>query len=468
MHTRPVTDDSSSQPAVPCAPIQTRHWSVGTLIYTRPQLVALFCWLLWGDFAWSMKDRSISPVAQIVIKKFGATDVLMSLFLVALPAAVGIVLGPVISFRSDRHRSRWGRRIPFIALTTPFAVAAMIGLGFSSGIGNALHSAFAPAHVSQGQISLILFGLFWALFEIATVAANAVFGALINDVVPHEFLGRFYGLFRALSLIAGMLFNMKLLKLAQTHYATMFLAVGLFYGLGCALMCVMVKEGRYPPPDDIAPGDYPDPIAAARLYLKECFTHPFWLWVIASMVVAGLVFMPVNLYSLPFAQSLHISMDRYGKYLALTYLISLCMAYPLGIMADRFHPLRVGIAAMASYAVITLWGEFYAGDAANYGIALVIHGVLSGIYFTATASLGQRLFPRMRFAQFASAAGLIGAVSNMVVAPATGALLDATRHCYRYTYGIGFALSLIATVLLLIVNDRFVRLGGPAAYQPPD
>ncbi|MFA4943950.1 MAG: hypothetical protein WC789_04535 [Lentisphaeria bacterium] len=45
------------------------RWSVGTLSYTRGGLLALFGWLLWGDFAWSMKERAIGPVGQLLRKK---------------------------------------------------------------------------------------------------------------------------------------------------------------------------------------------------------------------------------------------------------------------------------------------------------------------------------------------------------------------------------------------------------------
>src|SRR5450432_793603 len=103
MNPRTIIDESGPDPPTARPPIR---WSVGTLTYDRRQLAILFCWLLWGDFAWSMKDRSVSPVAQIILKKFDASDVLMSLFLVAIPAAIGIILGPTISFRSDRYRSR--------------------------------------------------------------------------------------------------------------------------------------------------------------------------------------------------------------------------------------------------------------------------------------------------------------------------------------------------------------------------
>ncbi len=46
---------------------------------------------------------------------------------------------------------------------------------------------------SEKIIALAVFASFWAMFEFATVAGQAVLGGLINDVVPQSLLGRFYG-----------------------------------------------------------------------------------------------------------------------------------------------------------------------------------------------------------------------------------------------------------------------------------
>ncbi|NNM89186.1 MAG: hypothetical protein HKL95_11805 [Phycisphaerae bacterium] len=68
---------------------------------------------------------------------------------------------------------------------------------------------------------------------------------------------------------------------------------------------------------------------------------------------------------------------------------------------DRFHPLPLGIIVLTLYAAITLWGGFYATSAPLlFAIALIAHGVVSGTYFTVSASLGQRLFPYATYAQF--------------------------------------------------------------------
>src|SRR5436190_9154045 len=158
-----------------------------------------------------MKERSVGAVVQLLLKKHGATDFINGLLIGSLPAAVTMLFGPIISYRSDRHRGPWGRRIPYLIITTPFAALSMVGLAFSPAMGRALHAALGTDRPSEHGMVLIFFGLFWTIFEFATIAANAVFGGLINDVVPRPFLGRFYGLFRALSLIAGMIFNFWLL-----------------------------------------------------------------------------------------------------------------------------------------------------------------------------------------------------------------------------------------------------------------
>ena len=117
---------------------EKKIWRVGTLTYTMGGLVALFCWLLWGDFAWAMKDRAIGPAATLLIRTFDVNDFLFSLIIISFPSFTNIFLMPIISYISDRHRGRWGRRIPFLFFTTPFIVVGACGLGFSPMLGKLL------------------------------------------------------------------------------------------------------------------------------------------------------------------------------------------------------------------------------------------------------------------------------------------------------------------------------------------
>lgn len=464
-----ITPSSRSQAPEPAAPPPRKTWGVGTLTYTSTGLVALFCWLLWGDFAASLKDRSVPAVVQLLLKKFEASDTIAGLLIGSLPAVIGLVFVPIVSYRSDRHRGRWGRRIPYLLVFTPIAALSMVGLAFSPRFGGWLDAALGSHSPGLNDAILIFFGLFWASFEFASIVlAGSLIGALINDVVPRAVLGRFFGLFRALSLIAGMVFNYWLLGKAETHYKWVFLAIGVLYGVGFTVMCLKVKEGDYPPAPPAQPGVAGGFFAAAAAYFRESFTKPYYLWVFAAINLTWMAFVPVNLFGVFFAKSVQMNMDTYGKIWAFTYLISLVMAYVLGSLADRFHPLRVGMVVLALYALATLWSGFFATNAHTFSIALIATGVLSGTWQTATASLPQRLFPQSSFAQYASAMGIVGGVCNVVLPPLVGRFLDLTHHVYRYTHLVSCGIATLALIVSLVLYRKFVTLGGPRSYVAPE
>jgi len=460
------------------APRQTRLWRVGTLLYTPAALVSLFLWLLWGDFAWSMRDRSVGPMAQWYLDHLCVPNFLFGLLISSFPALVGLVLGPIISVKSDRHRGPRGRRIPFLLATTPVGALGMIGLALTPvlvpwlhGVASSPGGGWLPAFFrNETVLAIFCFGLFWAAFEFATIAANAVFGGLVNDVVPAPLLGRFYGLFRAVSLVDGMVFQFWLMGKVPNHFTAILLTIGFFYGVAFTWVCLKVKEGEYPPPPVETRSSRPIQgfFSEAKRYGAECFSHPYYFAIFLLMTTAALAFGPINTFNMPYARSVGIGMETYGKYLALTYLISLGLSFVLGWLADLFHPLRTTMAALAGYALVSAWGSLYAKTAETFLTAWVLHGVLSGCYFTSAASLGQRLFPRSRFAQFASAAGVCLSLGTMILGPLTGSIIDGSGNRYRYTFAIGCGLSLLALAAACYVHGRFMKLGGPKHYMAPD
>jgi maltose/moltooligosaccharide transporter len=447
-------------------PLSERRWHVGTLTYTAAGLVVLFFWLLWGDFAWSMKDRAITPVAQAMLAVFRAPNWFVGLLVGSIPAGIGMVLGPIISVKSDRHRGRWGRRIPFLLIPTPILMFSMFGLAVAPMAGTRLHTYLGAHAPSEAACQIAAFSFFWAIFEIAQISVATLIGALINDVVPQQLIGRFFGLMRAVSLIAGILFNHYLMGKAKTHYFGIFVSLGLLYGIGFTLMCWRVREGNYPPPppkEDRAKSRF----GAAITYLKECYTNPFYLWYILATIAGGLATWPVNQFSLYHARSIGLSDDLYGNSNAISYCVSLALAYPLGALADRIHPLRMAICTMALYAAGTLYGFCFGTHIWTFFAGYVLHTILSGCYFTGTASIAQRLLPRAKFAEFLSAAGIVGAICAMILPPALGFLVDDVLHTYRFVFLVGSVLATISVAAYTVLFIKFKALGGDKAYVAP-
>lgn len=483
----------SAGPAVSSAhavPETKKTWRVGTLTYTTAGLAALFGWLLWGDFAWSMRDRSVGPMAQWYLGDLKVPNLVFGLLLTSFPALIGLVLGPVIAVKSDRHRGPRGRRIPFLLATTPFAAVGMIGLGLTPVLADWLHGLASPENALGGWlhqtldgsapgawllsmlenkmvVSVTCFTVFWTAFSLATTIGQSVFGGLINDVVPPELLGRFYGLFRAVSLIDGIVFNYWIMGKVPAYFTLILTAIGVFYGMAFVWVCLKVKEGEYPPPPpaETLPHGRTEEVVS---YFKESFSSPYYLFVFVMLMTGTLAFVPVNAFAIPYATSLGMDMDDYGRYIAITFAISLCLAYFLGWLADRFHPMRVSMAALAGYILVACVGTFWVKTPGSFAVVLVVHGVISGCYFTSAASLGQRLFPRSKFGQYSSAAGLFGSVSMMAIGPAMGALVDLTGRDYRSTFVIGGLLAMVALAAAWQVYVRFLRLGGPRGYVAPE
>lgn len=441
-------------------------WRVGSLAYTGGGLVVLFLLLLAGDFAWSMKERSVMPLFQILLKKYETSDLLTGLLIGSIPALIGLAVGPVVSVWSDRLRCSWGRRIPFLALPTPIIVGSMVALAFSPSLGPWLNALTGGDPNNDRAWIISLFAVFWTLFEVFTIVANAVFNGLVNDVVPRVMIGRFFGLFRMVSLGAGVLFNYFLIGYAKEHYLPVFLAVAAGYGVGFTVMCTYVKEGTYPDPPPLPrKRSVGEEIAT---YFRECTAQPFFLWVFALLALTTITFIPVNIFSIPAAESFHLSMDEYGVYVAIAYVCSITLAFPLGWMTDRFHPLVTGGITLALYAVLMLGSYFGIDSPRTFGFALLAHTVLSGAFFTTTAGLGLMLFPRMKFSQFMSAAGLVTSLIQALVSPALGRILDATRHDYRNTYLLGSLLAFASLIVWLVVYRRFQAMGGITGYTAPE
>lgn len=450
---------------------QPKIWRVGTLTYTLGGLIALFCWLLGGDFAWVMKDRAIMPAATLLIRQFGVSDLVYSLILISFPSFTNIFLVPIVSYISDRHRGRFGRRIPFLAFTTPFIVVGTCGLGFSPMLGRWLSNLCGgPEVLSVNLASVISFGVFWISLDFGQTLAGALSGALINDVVPQELLGRFYGLFRAVSLLAGMIFNFFLLGIVEEHYLLIFVGVGLFYGLGLLCLCLKVKEGKYPPPPEPPAGRKGAQLIFGPIlsYFKQSFSISYYRLVIAALVLSTFATMPFNMFAILYAKSLSVDMALYGKTLAVTFGISFALSFPLGVLVDRFHPLRTAIVSLIIYSISMVAGWFFVSGQTSYLVILFIHSLLSGCHYTITASLPLRLFPRSLFAQFNSANQMIFAVANVLMGPLFGYIIDYTGKNYRILFLIGALITLLGVGTLFTVYRKFLQLGGDQNYTPPD
>src|SRR2546423_1950767 len=155
------------------APRPPKLWRAGTLAYTRRGLVALFLVLLGGDFFWQLRERAISPTIPLLLREFGASDRWVPLLQGMVAPALAMLLAPIISYRSDRYRSRLGRRIPFLLVATPPAFVGMTGLALSPIIGKWAHAALGGSSPGMTPCVLGAFAVSWLIFDLAVIMTSS-------------------------------------------------------------------------------------------------------------------------------------------------------------------------------------------------------------------------------------------------------------------------------------------------------
>jgi len=252
-------------------------YAVGTLRYSVFGLVMLFFWLLWGDFISTLLNGCIPSILPLKLKDLGADDKTMVLLNRTLAYGITFVFAPMVSLNSDRHRGRWGRRIPYLAWSTPFVGLCMVLIGCYGDIvhffmGDAPQTILLGFMITRKVFTLLLFGALFVGFDFANIFAGTVYWYLFNDVVPQQFLSRFLSLFRMVGIVAGMLYSKLIFPHSLDHFRLIFVAGGIAYIIGFLLMCIFVKEGQYPPPPENV-DKRTGFLSTVKTFATECFTH---------------------------------------------------------------------------------------------------------------------------------------------------------------------------------------------------
>lgn len=450
------------------------RFRVGTLQYTKAALVVLFLWLLGGDFCFTLMETVLPVTLKLKLKDLGAANVAMSLIVTTIPSGMNFMINPIVSFKSDRFRSRWGRRIPFLLFATPFIVLFLVLLAFSEDIGRHLHATvLGNWHLSATTSIILVMGVMMVCFQFFNMFISSVYYYLFNDVVPRAFLTRFMALFRLVGFVAGWMFNFFLFGHAVTWLKPILIGAALLYGVSFTLMCWRVKEGEYPPPPPNV-NRRVGAIAAIQTYARECFTHPFYVFffLYSGFWSMGVICLPFQVF---FAESLGMSLGHFGKLMSYIAIPTILLTYPVGALADRLHPLRVlfVIGCLLPALYFLMFG--LAHGTVTFIVLLAIITPLNGFYHACSGPTAMRLLPKERFGQFGSANAMFVSLFGIGGSLAGGLFLDLlARHrppgdedYYRYLFLWVATFQTVGIIFLSLVYRGWLRHGGRTAYVPP-
>lgn len=453
--------DTGSAPVNPAG-----TYSVGTLTYTRFGLLSVFFWMLWGDLCVNIMETVIPRLVPLQLEALGATSAMIGLVAASIPAGVELIINPFVSTYSDRYRSRWGRRRPFILACTPVLALCLVLVGFADELGPMLHRALGGGGLgmSQGTMTIALLGVLLAVFQFFNVVVLATYYYMIADVVPQQVIGKFTALYKVCGAMGGVIFNKFVFQYADRYEWQIYVGCGAIYLVAFLLMGWRVKEGEYPPPAKLSKDG--NALSGAAQWMRESFTIRFY----QKLYLIGL-FYYFAIGSVLFQQlfalnELGMSKGEVGNAFALAGLVSLPLFFVLGPLADRFHPVRMVIVGMAVMGVCSLGCYFLIHDARSFVVWTVIWTLAQTMYLGGQISLLPRTLPREQYGQYCSANNTLCAIGKFGAPVLSGVMigyLGSNRLNYLWTA----VFSAGGVVACLLVYRHWRRLGGDLRYAPP-
>ena len=465
---------------VVATPPGSKTYYCGTLTYTKIGLIVLFAWLLWGNFCFTLMEAVVPSILPLKLKSLGCSNWLMGLILTTAPGILNMTICPYVSFKSDRYRSKWGRRIPFIIWTMPFLCASLALMGLGDDLCGLLqrNSEFLR-HFTPATITVVLIAVFLIMFQFFNMFVGSVFWYLFNDVVPPQFLARFMGLFGIVGTGAGALYNYFVFKFAESHMREIFVGAAVLYFIGFGMACLMIKEGEYPPPegedDNSGKG-----MKGILTFFKESFSHKFY-WFRFLSTSFGAAAGTIWTFGVFFNLEMGLTLDQIGKINAVSSIAMMAAMYCMAIFVDRWHPLRITVygavfGVLANFMAL-VW--IFVTLPGNYFFWLNLGNILVATFLNALVAVAglpteMRIFPQSRFGQFCSAQAMLRSTFTVIFGVLAGLFIDLVRilcngsdYSYRFIFLWTTVFAGISATFLVKVYIEWHRMGGDKHFHPP-
>jgi len=473
-------------PIIPPSPVsEPGTYRAGALRYNLYGLIVVCFWLVWGGFVSTLCDGSIPGILPLAFKDLGASIEANALLNKTIAYLIAFVLAPIVSFWSDRHRGRRGRRIPFLLWSTPFVGLFLVLIGLhqdfaSLVLGDVPSMQIGGFVLTKASISIAILAVLIVGYNLANVFIGTIQWYLFNDVVPQGVMARFLSVYRIGGTGAGMLYSGFLFPHAIGWFRYMFIAAGFGLVIGFLLMCFMVKEGPYPPP----PPNYDGRKgfgSAFITFFAESFGHKFfWFFFLANtfMFVSWQTGMFTTLRN---RNVLGLTLQDLGTLGMYSGYASLLLMFPLAWVVDILHPVRVyvvaAIANLLSLLAQCIWIFADFGPAGNLTMLYVISFVFMPIGIAQGAAelpLYMRIFPKSRYGQFCAANAMVRSLTLFAMPYLAGRFMGLLQYrvglgerayCWYPVWTLFF--QIVAIVFLLLVYKEWKARGGVKGYVPP-
>jgi maltose/moltooligosaccharide transporter len=426
------------------------------------------------QFAWQMRIALSEPVTS----SLGASPLLYSLIWLAGPFS-GMVVQPIIGALSDKTKSRFGRRRPYLLWG---AVIASIALWLFPNSGNIVDGISLATGIKFPLWCGLLFAaiMIWIIDACINIAQGP-YRALIPDVVPGEqhaqansYISLAIGLGSVIAMIVAPV--LKFVFNYQMSVPAQFIMAALAFTLAMTWTCLTVTEKSTLDAEDVE--EKKEEVSfwqslkeffllspeVKKICLMQFFT---WIGMMCLLIyitpfVIHTVFGVPDVSVEPVAQALKDTAQNYALIcLAVFNLVCFLVAIPIGKLADKFGNKKVHIISMLSMVVAYLCLAFFKTSPT----AVLFFMGLSGIGWASVCALPFAMLSR--YIKPGTEGSVMGIFNIFIAGPQVfvctlvGWLINASvinvagniNHHYEYTFYIGAACLLVAIAVTKMIKE---------------
>jgi len=346
---------------------------------------------------------------------------------------LAMVIQPLSGALSDRTRSRWGRRRPWILAGTLFSLVFLAGMALTANLW-----------------SLVVAYLF---LQIGSNATHGPAQGLIPDLVPNERRGLASGiknLFEMVGLIVTSLVMGQLME--SRNPALAFAIIGGVLAISSLITLLTPSESSAPDAEKPAAGN-----SLRTLFRVDLRRYPDYAWLLISRF-----FILLGIYAVQaFAQ--YFIRDRLrvpdpatvtGNLMATLGIALTLLVFPAGLLSDRFGRKRLNLFSGA-LAALGIFLVILVRDVSTLYIFGGIIGMATGIFLSVNWALATDLIPTEEAGKYLGLSNLAtagaGAASRLAgpLIDGLNALRPGAYLGYPALFILASASTLLGTLLLL-------------------
>lgn len=411
--------DQALLPAASRSPEMERYYADRGLLVRN---VALISFLTIG---WSVCFSYVNPLLILGLKGAGMSDEALGIQGSINSWLYGFLV-MYFGWKSDRTITRFGRRIPYLFISAPIIIGALVLFPF-------FHNKWIMA------ATCILQSVFLDI-KAATIP-------LLNiDCVPRRLLGRVnaaIGVAVAVFMFFALRYAMALSD--KVYYLPFLLGAGLL--VFTTTSAFLIKE----PPLHVAarPGEHFRPWSTLKIVWQS---EPIAFFLFAGItLLQGFTVMTWSWLTLFAAHDLHMSRTELGNYSSWAIFVPMLLSFPAGWLIDRYRGMRllyfyIGMALLAAgYVIFHMKAPF---DLTVVTILVALYGMF---YSAADIKVYREVDPK-DVGSFTSTNSCLRGLGNGAMIMVSGFIVEKSGDHYQAAFIFGAVMSVIG-FLLLVLHD---------------